>query len=90
MAERAGWSQDLAGVPRGHHVHALRVRLLAAIVARLKRLGIAARHWTVVDAAWHLAGVALDGDETIWAETRIDAAAAALGAKLRAVKGLPR
>ncbi|MFC5372872.1 gp16 family protein [Brevundimonas faecalis] len=34
MAERAGWSQDLSGVPAARHVAVLKARLAAAIAAR--------------------------------------------------------
>lgn len=34
MAERAGWSQDLSGVPAAQHVPVLKARLAAAITAR--------------------------------------------------------
>ncbi|MDP1964000.1 MAG: hypothetical protein Q8K93_17570, partial [Reyranella sp.] len=36
MAERAGWSQDLAGVDPRDQVAVLRERLAAAITARLR------------------------------------------------------
>lgn len=34
MAERAGWSQDLTGVPAARHIDVLKERLAAAIAAR--------------------------------------------------------
>jgi len=34
MAERAGWSQDLSGVPAARHVAVLKNRLAQAIAAR--------------------------------------------------------
>lgn len=39
MADRAGWSQDLAGVPAALHVEVLKARLAAAIEARTSKAG---------------------------------------------------
>jgi phage gp16-like protein len=88
MAERAGWSQDLAGVRPIDRALTLRARLNDAILVRLKKINIAARHWTVDDAAWHLCGIDRALGSDAYEGDRQSRVAAALGLKLRAARGV--
>lgn len=57
MAERHGWDQSTANTNNGSHViRVLKVRLLTAILEKLKAKGFAAEHWNVAGAAIAIAG----------------------------------
>lgn len=85
IGERHGWRQSLAGVGKVHHVHALKVRLADAILAKLKRTGMVPAEWSVATAAARLCGIgtADDGFEPVFATEQLDLINASLGAKLR-------
>ncbi|MFY9350323.1 MAG: regulatory protein GemA [Sphingobium sp.] len=57
MAERHGWDQSVKGLSKATYVHALKVRLCDAILAKLKRAGIAADSWNLEEAAFRLCGI---------------------------------
>jgi len=86
MGERKGWRQDLAGIDPAAQVMVLKRRLAEAILARLKTLGIAARHWSLTEAAWLLLGERPASPGGIWEFSELDRIAAGLGAKLRAAR----
>lgn len=86
MATRHGWNQspkgkDGRGLPKVHLVHALKVGLCDAILAKLKRGGIAAEAWTLADAAFRLCG--MKPADMRWTTQEYERLAAALGRKLR-------
>lgn len=80
-AERHGWDQSLRGLPKAHHVHALKVGLCDAILFKLKRAGIAAEGWSLKDAAFRLCGIQAEGQRFTTSEYEL--IAASLGRKLR-------
>lgn len=94
MAKRHGWDQSgkgEAGKPLSKidYVHALKVRLCLAILAKLQRAGLAHPGWTLGTAAFRLCGVgsASDGSRMMWTPQEADQMAAALGRHLRAHGG---
>ncbi len=90
IAERHGWEQSLAGIGKAHHVHALKVRLAQAILAKLKRAAIVPAEWSLAVAALKLCGIGAqdDGFEPVFATEQLDLVNASLGAKLRAHGGV--
>lgn len=87
MGTRAGWDQELIGVPKGSEVKALRVRLCETILGRLKKLGFAPSHWGIEEAAWQLCGLDRSLGAAIWDSSHLDLVAKGLGDKLRDAKG---
>jgi phage gp16-like protein len=85
-AERHGWDQSSKGLAKVHYVHALKVRLCFAILAKLQRAGIAAEDWTLGEAAFRLCGLGA-ADQAVWTTQEMEVMAAALGRKLRAHGG---
>lgn len=81
MAIRRGWRQD--ELPRVDQVRVLKLRLCDAILARLKRVTLAPRTWTLDDAAFRLLGMERSGPAP-WALGDLDVIAEGLGKKLRA------
>lgn len=86
MAERHGWAQgDMP--PRlsaSGRVRLLKLRLVEAIVARLKEKGLAGAEWTVERTAFALCGIEHDApSRSFWTVEQLDDAARAMGAKLR-------
>lgn len=88
MGRRAGWDQDVTGVPKDSRVKALRLRLCEAILVKLKKVGFAARHWSIEDAAWHLCGLDRTLGAAIWDSSHLDLVAKGLGDKLRDTRGV--
>lgn len=84
-AERHGWDQSVRGLAKATYVHVLKIRLCDAILAKLRRAGIAADSWTLEDAAFRLCGIRAEGVRFTTQE--YEAVAAALGRKLRAHGG---
>jgi phage gp16-like protein len=89
MAERHGWDQSVKGLAKVHYVHALKVRLCDAILAKLKRAGLAHADWTLGGAAFRLCGIGSPSDapRMMWTPQEADQMAAALGRHLRAHGG---
>lgn len=87
IGTRHGWDQDVTGVHKDSRVKALRIRLCEAILAKLKRLGRASRHWSVEEAAWYLCGLDRSLGAAIWDTSHLDLVAAGLGATLRIARG---
>lgn len=87
IGTRHGWDQDVSGVPKDSRIKALRIRLCEAILAKLKRLGRASRHWSVEEAAWYLCGLDRGLGAAIWDSSHLDLVAAGLGATLRIARG---
>lgn len=58
MAERAGWSQRLDGVPVAGKVIVLKRRLVEALIGKLWQAGVVPHDWDVERAAWELGGIA--------------------------------
>ncbi|RIA44069.1 phage gp16-like protein [Hephaestia caeni] len=84
MAERAGWSQDLSGVPAARSVQVLKHRLCDALLAKLKDADLAPRDWRLGDAAWRLAGIRPgEPSPLFWSASEFDLIAAAFGRLLR-------
>lgn len=83
-AERHGWDQSAKGMTKAQYVHALKVRLCHAILAKLRRTGIAMDGWALSEAAFRLCGIEAELAPTTQDYERI---AAALGRKLRAHGG---
>lgn len=81
-AERHGWDQTQGKLTKANYVHALKVRLCFAILAKLRRAGIAAESWTLGEAAFRLCGIGAP-DKAIWETQELEHMAAALGRKLR-------
>jgi phage gp16-like protein len=61
MAERAGWSQQMAGNGKEADVRELRRRLAKAITAKLATAGIIPMGWTAATALYQLTG-----DDRLW------------------------
>jgi phage gp16-like protein len=83
IAERNGWSQELAGVRPAVSVKVLKLRLCEAILAKLKSKRLAAADWTLETAAARLLGEAPGGGPLFWGIGSLDVVAAGLGRKLR-------
>ncbi|MGE4321735.1 MAG: gp16 family protein [Sphingobium sp.] len=81
-AERHGWDQSQGKLPKVHYVHALKVRLCFAILAKLKRAGLADENWTLGQAAFRLCGLGAS-DQCVWATQELEHIAVALGRHLR-------
>ncbi|WCT72076.1 regulatory protein GemA [Sphingomonas naphthae] len=88
MAEREGWSQELSAVAPDRAVRTLRLRLVAAILAKLKSAKIAPRDWSVEQAAWSLLGMRFDTGHIFASDGDLGVLAAGLGEKLRAARGV--
>ncbi|WP_303763469.1 regulatory protein GemA [Sphingobium yanoikuyae] len=91
IAERHGWDQSAKGfsgrdMAKVDYVHALKARLCDAILAKLKRAGVAADHWLLGEAAYRLTGMGAV-DRACFTTQELEQMAAALGAKLRAHGG---
>lgn len=85
IAERHGWDQSQAKLSKATYVHALKVRLCDAILAKLKRAGLAAPGWTLAETAFRLAGVEPEGVHFTTQE--YERLAATLGRHLRSHGG---
>lgn len=84
IATRHGWSQNLYQVAPSEAPRVLKLRLCEAILAKLKAIGIAAKHWRLPQAAKSLAGIEPGGEGAMfWAIGDIDVVAKALGDRLR-------
>lgn len=83
MAARAGWKQD--ELPRDNPVWALKIRLCDALLARLKRVVVVPRTWTLDVAAFRLLGMQRR-DSMPWDMGDLDVIADGLGKKLRAFR----
>lgn len=85
IAERHGWQQDdiPASVGVNQKIRTLKVRLLDAIVAKLKDAGLADKSWTLEDVAWRLCGLELPFGLPGQSTERLDEITRSLGAKLR-------
>lgn len=86
MAERHGWDQSQKALAKVHYVHALKVRLCFAILAKLQRGGLAGADWTLGMAAFRLCGVG-DPRKCVWTTQELEHMANALGRHLRAHGG---
>lgn len=86
IAQRHGWDQSQAKLAKVHYVHALKVRLCFAILAKLQRAGIAAADWSLGEAAFRLCGIGA-ADQCVWPTQELELIAASLGRKLRAHGG---
>src|SRR3546814_7443835 len=84
MAERAGWSQNLAHVHPDNYVRTLKRRLCETIFARLRAAGCG-KDRSLVDLAADLTGVA--GAPILWTERELDVVARALGDELARIGG---
>ena len=82
IADRHGWDQSAKGLSKVAYVHVLKVRLCEAILAKLKRAGIAADHWLLGEAAFRLTGTGA-ANRAVFETQELERMAAALGAKLR-------
>lgn len=84
MAERAGWSQDTAGIAPASIVPVLRARLCERILARLVELDWAPAGWTLAQAAERLCGIEVEtATPTFWSSATLDQVAGGLGNVLR-------
>lgn len=83
MAERAGWSQDLAKVKPEAKLIALKRRLVDAILAKMKAEGVVPADWDVATAAFRQGGFTLEGGPLEWPIADLDALARLFGRKLR-------
>jgi len=86
MAERHGWDQSQRNLAKIHYVHALKVRLCFAILAKLQRAGLAGADWTLGQAAFRLCGIGAV-DDMVWSTQQLEHMANALGRHLRAHGG---
>ena len=86
IAERHGWDQSQKALAKIHYVHALKVRLCFAILAKLQRAGLAGADWTLGEAAFRLCGTGA-ADQMVWATQELEHMASALGRHLRAHGG---
>lgn len=82
IAERHGWSQSTEGVAVAAVPVVLRRRLVEAIMAELKRIGLIPNDWGLKETAWRLAGIGVEG-LLVATASQLDAIAKALGDKLR-------
>lgn len=83
IAERHGWSQK--DLPPVDQVRVLKLRLCDALIARLKRVVVVPRHWTLDEAAFRLLGMERRGSAP-WDLGDLDVIAEGLGKKLRAFR----
>jgi phage gp16-like protein len=83
MAERAGWDQSVEGVKPHMRLTVLKRRLVEAIVGKLKEKGLAAKEWTVTQAAWSLLGERLPAGILFADVELLDRLARGFGATLR-------
>lgn len=60
MAERAGWSQSVAGLNKAAIPVVLRRRLCDALMAQLRSAGLAPAEWDIRRAAFEFAGIEID------------------------------
>ncbi|NML88367.1 regulatory protein GemA [Sphingobium sp. TB-6] len=86
MADRHGWDHSIKGLAKVHYVHALKVRLCFAILAKLKRAGLAGEDWTLGQAAFRLCGIS-DGNSALWSTQELEHMSNALGRHLRTYGG---
>lgn len=82
MAERAGWSQDLIGVPTGASVVTLRRRLVDRLMDLLVAEGVMPTSWSIERAAFEFGGLEIDADAIARAE-QLDRVAQVLSRALR-------
>jgi phage gp16-like protein len=82
IAERHGWSQDLAGVAPAARVVVLKRRLVDALRDKLVAAGLVPHDWTVARAAWDLGGVEVPAVLLADVE-QLDLVARTFAAKLR-------
>lgn len=88
IAARNGW--DLTGIeklPVADRPHVLKLRLVEAILAKLKAAGIVPEAWNRFTAAWRLCGIGNSEMPSIWSTSDLELIAKGLGDKLRAAKG---
>lgn len=83
IGERAGWKQG--ELPRADSIRVLKIRLCDALLARLKRVVVVPRTWTLDDAAFRLLGMKRT-DSMPWDLGDLDVIAEGLGRKLRAFR----
>lgn len=83
IAERNGWSQDLAGVSRVASVFTLKRRLCDAILLKLQEHDLASPCWTLDEAAFRLLGHTSERSSLFWEIGTFDLVAKGLGEKLR-------
>jgi phage gp16-like protein len=81
MGERAGWSQDLAGIAANNTVRVLKLRLVDRLLEMLKIDGLAPRDWSVATAAYRLGGIEIAAMPTAWSLSEMDVVAALFAAK---------
>lgn len=86
IAERHGWSQDLAGIPRERAVKTLKLRLCEALLARLVEKGLADAGWDVGRAAFMLNGFEGNPSTFWWTIGDLDEVSQGFAAKLRAAR----
>lgn len=90
MAERHGWSQETAGMRNASQViRVLKLRLLDALLLKLKAKGYAAEGWDLAGAAMRIVGPIEDGrpiSPSSWSFTDLDMIAATFGDLLRTGK----
>lgn len=85
IATRHGWDQSQAKLSKATYVHALKVRLCDAIVAKLARAGLADKGWTLKDVAFRLVGIEPEG--AFFSTQEYERLANALGRHLRSHGG---
>lgn len=85
IAIRHGWDQSQGKLSKATYVHALKVGLCYAILAKLKRAGFAGDQWTMPEAAFRLVGMEPEGIH--FSTQEYERLAAALGRHLRAHAG---
>lgn len=83
MAERNGWSQDLAGVKPGVHLLVLKRRLVEAILGRLRGAGWVPGDWPIERAMYEFTGDQV-GPLVTSSLSELDAMAQAFGQQLQA------
>lgn len=82
MAKRDGWSQDVGTAKGDRAVHMLKVRLVEAIMAKLREKDIIPANWTISEAVFRLCGMETEFS-SIFTTSELEQIAAHLGAKLR-------